>query len=107
MMLYDKDMTYKANKPRGRQKNPRPKTMDKYFRVQITMPRQLNDWMEDLGSEAKELGGFKLSKTQIVRSLIDALQQVEDKLDLTNVRDEEVLTERILDAFHRGLKKKK
>jgi len=61
----------------------------------------MNDWLETLGSDSRENGGHKLTKCQIVRSLIDALRRVRQRLDIREIKSEETLTKRIIEAFKR------
>ena len=70
-----------------------------YFRIQATMPKEMSDFLRSLGSRCKELDGFKLSKCEIIRSLIMCLQGVHKHLDLIEVRSEEELSKRITAAF--------
>ncbi|MFP4467242.1 MAG: hypothetical protein ACLFP1_09335 [Candidatus Goldiibacteriota bacterium] len=68
-----------------------------YFRVSLTLPKELDDYLESLGSEAKSSGGFKLPKTSIVRAFIRAIMDLE--IDLTGVKEEEQLQSRITAAM--------
>jgi hypothetical protein len=72
-------------------------------RVPVVMPLEMSDYLDELGSEAKRGGGFKLAKTVLIRALIRAMQTVDEKvgLDLTNVTTEEELRDRLLDAYRR------
>ncbi len=78
-----------------------------YFRIQATMPQEMSDFLENLGSTSKKKGGYKLSKCEIIRALISALQSVHGSLDLIEVKSEETLAERIREAFAEAPKKKK
>lgn len=77
-----------------------------YYRVQATMPRELTEWLERLGAKCKALGGYKISKCEIIRSSLEALREVEKHLDVTEVRDEVELKKRILEAFETSRKKR-
>ena len=76
-------------------------------RVPVIMPLDLADYLADLGSEAKRNGGFKLAKTTIIRALIRALLIIDEKvkIDLTGVKDEGRLIERLLDTYSRYRRK--
>ncbi len=89
-------------------KSAQPKLSPKadYFRIQATMPQEMSDYLEALGSRCKKLHGFKLSKCEIIRALISVLQQIHANLDLVEVKSEAVLAERILEAFTKAAKKK-
>ena len=78
-----------------------------YFRVQATMPKAMSDFLEGLGSRCKELDGFKLSKCEIIRSLIMSLQGVHRHLDLVEVKSEKELSKRITAAFKAAQGKRK
>lgn len=66
------------------------------FRINMTLPVELDKVLEDLGSEAREQGGFKLAKTLIVRSLI-RLARILD-VDVSGVKSEEEMLKRLIDA---------
>lgn len=72
-----------------------------YFRVPLTLPKELDIYLQKIGTEAKASGGFKLAKTTIIRALIKTMMDLE--VDLSNVKDEDELKIRVL----RALKKKK
>jgi len=76
-------------------------------RVPVVMPLDLADYLSELGSEAKRGGGFKLAKTTIIKALIRAMKIIDEKakIDLSGVKDEEELKERLLDAYNRYKKK--
>ncbi|HAW60359.1 MAG TPA: hypothetical protein DCW86_02665 [Actinobacteria bacterium] len=67
-----------------------------YLRVPITMPGEMFGYLEDLSLKAKVSGGRKLANTAIVRACINALMKLD--LDVTGVRDEAELMERIMEA---------
>ena len=71
------------------------------------MPLDLADYLSELGSEAKHGGGFKLAKTTIIKALIRAMKTIDEKvkIDLSGVKDEDELKERLLDAYNRFRKK--
>ncbi len=71
-----------------------------YFRVSLTLPKELDDYLEKFGSEAKSKGGFKLAKTTIIRSMIRSMMQL--KVDLKDVKQEEDLEKRIEAAFKKN-----
>ena len=86
-------------------KTPTPKS--EFFRIQATMPQSMSDFLEQLGSTCKKQHGFKLSKCEIIRALIAALQTVHGSIDLIEVKSEETLSERIREAFAKTAPKKK
>jgi hypothetical protein len=71
-----------------------------YFRVSLTLPKELDDFLEKIGSEAKYNGGFKLAKTMIIRAMIRAMMQL--KIDLKNVKLEDELEDRITSALKKN-----
>lgn len=93
----------KQNTPAPKKATPRAD----YFRIQATMPQSQSDYLEALGSKCKQLHGFKLSKCEIIRSLISALQKVHGSLDLVEIKSEEELAERIREAFVKANAKKR
>ncbi|MBL7060517.1 MAG: hypothetical protein ISS13_01635 [Actinobacteria bacterium] len=70
-----------------------------YFRVPITMPSDMVSFLENLGVECRKSGGHKIANTMIVRSLIRLLMGLD--LDISGVKSEEELEERIKDAARR------
>jgi len=70
-----------------------------YFRVPITMPSDMVSFLENLGVECRKSGGHKIANTMIVRSLIRLLISLD--LDISGVKSEEELEERIKDAARR------
>jgi hypothetical protein len=90
----------------SRQKNVKIDS-DTLHRVPVVMPLDLADYLADLGSEAKRNGGFKLAKTTIIRALIRAMLIIDEKvkIDLTGVKEEGQLIDRLLDTYHRYRRK--
>jgi len=68
-----------------------------YFRVPLTLPKELDLFLQKIGTEAKVRGGFKLAKTTIIRALVKAMMELD--VDLVGVKDEEELKRRILNAL--------
>ena len=68
-----------------------------YWRLQLTLPKRMDLFLIRLGERAKESGGFKMRKTQIIRSLIALLQELD--VDVSGVRTEAELKGRILEAM--------
>jgi len=72
-----------------------------YFRVPLTLPKELDVFLQKVGTEARSSGGFKLPKTLIIRSLIKAMRELD--VDVSGIKDEDELKSRVLTA----LKKRK
>ena len=70
-----------------------------YFRVPITMPSGMVSFLENLGIECKRSGGHKVANTEIVRTLIKLLMDLD--IDLSAIKTEEELEARIKDAARR------
>ena len=70
------------------------------FRIPIFLNKQTNDWLYNLGVLMKINGGYKLPKSYIIRSLINALMKL--KINIKNVKTEDELKERIYDAIENG-----
>jgi len=70
------------------------KTKDLSYKVHVPMDKELIQWLENTGIDAKESGGFKLAKSVIVRACVRAVMKL-PTLDLTGVKDEEELAKRI------------
>jgi len=67
-----------------------------YLRVPITMPEDMFSYLENLSLKSKVSGGRKLANTAIVRAAIKTLMQLD--IDVTGVKDEDELKERIMEA---------
>ena len=67
------------------------------FRVPISITKEMEAWLQDLSSRMKSSGGYKLPKSYIIRALLDAAMNL--KIDISQVKTEEELVERILKAI--------
>ena len=67
------------------------------FRVPISITKGMDSWLQDLSSRMKASGGYKLPKSYILRSLIDAIMEL--KVDVIGVKTETELKKRILKAI--------
>ncbi|MDD5236556.1 MAG: hypothetical protein PHU91_02710 [Candidatus Omnitrophica bacterium] len=67
------------------------------FRVPISITKEMESWLQDLSSKMKSSGGYKLPKSYIIRALLDAAMSL--KIDVSQVKTEEELVERILKAI--------
>ncbi|MHB1131260.1 MAG: hypothetical protein ACYC4L_02610 [Chloroflexota bacterium] len=56
------------------------------------------DWLDDKCREARRRGGRAVRKAAVIRALLDVA--IESSLDLTNLRDEFDLRERVRRALH-------
>ena len=70
-----------------------------YFRIPITMPSEMVSFLENLGIECKRSGGHKLANTEIVRTLIRIMMDLD--VDLSGIKTEEELETRIKEAVKR------
>ena len=70
-----------------------------YFRIPITMPSEMVSFLENLGIECKRSGGHKLANTEIVRTLIRMMMDLD--VDLSWIKTEEELEARIKEAAKR------
>lgn len=70
-----------------------------YFRVPITMPSDMVAFLENLGIECKRAGGHKVANTEIVRSLIRLLMDM--NIDLSGIKTEDDLDMKIKEAARR------
>ncbi len=70
-----------------------------YFRVPITMPSSMVSYLENMGIECKRSGGHKVANTEIVRSALRLLMDMD--IDLAAIKSEEELEARIKDAARR------
>ncbi|MBM3709008.1 MAG: hypothetical protein FJW61_01100 [Actinobacteria bacterium] len=63
------------------------------------MPSEMVSFLENLGIECKKSGGHKIANTEIVRSLIRLLMDMD--IDLSRVKTEEELEDRVKEAARR------
>lgn len=75
-----------------------------YIRVNLTLPDELDRVLQDIGSDARAAGGYKLPKTMIMRALVRLLKTLD--FDLSDVKTEDELLERILLANEKEVKPK-
>jgi len=67
------------------------------FRVPISITKEMEAWLQDLSNKMKSSGGYKLPKSYIIRALLDAAMEL--KIDVSGVKSEEELVDRILKAI--------
>ena len=67
------------------------------FRVPISITKEMESWLQDLSSRMKSSGGYKLPKSYIIRALLDAVRNL--KIDVSEVKTEDELVKRILNAI--------
>jgi hypothetical protein len=66
------------------------------FRVPISITKEMEDWLQDLGNQMKSSGGYKLPKSYIIRALLEAAMTF--KIDVCQIKTEEELVKRIKDS---------
>src|ERR1017187_6267343 len=66
------------------------------FRVPISITKEMEDWLQDLGNQMKSSGGYKLPKSYIIRALLEAAMTF--KIDVNEIKTEEELVKRIKDS---------
>ncbi|OGF44719.1 MAG: hypothetical protein A2536_09230 [Candidatus Firestonebacteria bacterium RIFOXYD2_FULL_39_29] len=69
----------------------------KHYRAELTLPEALGKFLVEFGAESKRSGGYNLPKTEIIRALIRVLMKL--NVDVTGVKDEDELVERIMQAI--------
>ncbi len=67
------------------------------FVISLSITKEMDSWLQDLGRKIKESGGYKLPKTYIIRSLLNAAMCL--KIDASGVKSEKELEDRILHAI--------
>lgn len=75
------------------------KDKSKHFRAELTLPESLDSFLSEFGRESRSTGGYKLAKTEIIRALIKVLMKLNKQIDITGVKDEDELVERIMSAI--------
>lgn len=68
--------------------------------VNVTLPNELDEFLQSVGNEARSLGGHKLPKTLILRALARTLRELKlaGHLDLREVRSEQDFMRRLRKA---------
>lgn len=69
------------------------------FRVPISITKEMEIWLQDLSNRMKASGGYKLPKSYVIRSLLDAAMKL--KIDIAGVKTEDELKKRILEAIRK------
>lgn len=67
------------------------------FRVPITITNEMETWLQKLSNTMKSTGGYKLPRSYILRSLINAVMTL--KIDVSGIKTEEELAKRIAEAI--------
>lgn len=67
------------------------------FRIPLSITKEMESWLQSLSSEMKATGGYKLPKSYILRSLINAMMKL--KIDVSGVKTEAELEKRFSDAI--------
>ena len=67
------------------------------FRVPISLNKKANDWLYNLGILMKINGGYKLPKSYIIRSLINAFIKL--NINLKKIKTEKDLEKRIFQSL--------
>jgi len=67
------------------------------FRVPISVTKEMETWLQGLSNEMKASGGYKLPKSYVVRSILNAVMKLD--LDVSNVKTESELIKRFLKAI--------
>lgn len=69
------------------------------FRIPISITKDMESWLQSLSNTMKATGGYKLPKSYVLRSLLNAAMEL--GIDVSGVKTEEELEERILEAIKR------
>jgi len=67
------------------------------FKVHVPMNAELTKWLENIGIDAREQGGFRIPKTTIIKACIRTIMKYD--IDLRKVKTEEDLVKRIEKAI--------
>ena len=68
----------------------------RYRKVTITLPEDLEAFIDDLRRTIREQQGYSLGRTEIIRAAISYLRTI--KIDLREIHDEEELLARLKKA---------
>lgn len=67
------------------------------FRVPILLDKEMYGWLYNLGISMKITGGYKLPKSYIIRSLVNAFMRL--KVNFKNIKTEKDLEKRIFQSL--------
>jgi len=67
------------------------------FRIPVSITKDMESWLQRLSNDMKASGGYKLPKSYVLRSLLNAVMEL--KIDVSGVRTEEELEKRFLKAI--------
>ncbi len=67
------------------------------FQTTFSIGPETDSWFQSLSKEMKATGGYKLPKSFILRSLLNAMKRL--KVDVSGVKTEEELEVRFLEAI--------
>ena len=73
------------------------------FRLPISITKETEIWLQKLSNNMKSTGGYKLPKSYVIRGLLEAAMEVDNKLkiDVAGVKTEDEFTKRMLNATKR------
>lgn len=77
------------------------KESGRLFRTSLTIPKELDSFLHELGIEMRENNGYKLPKTEIIRGLIRANKIIFENgsLDIEGIKSEDEFAKRLLEAY--------
>ena len=67
------------------------------FRIPVSISKDTESWLQTLSNEMKATGGYKLPKSYLLRSLLNAVMKL--KVDVSGVKTETELEKRFSDAI--------
>ena len=70
-------------------------------RTTLTLPHALNEYLRGVSTRCRREGGRHMDRTQIVRSLVRALRDLERQVDWAGIGDEDELARRLTAGFRR------
>jgi hypothetical protein len=74
------------------------------IRIPITITPEIEKWLEDLRTEMRKSGGYKLPKSYIMRSILDAMMDLE--IDVIGTKTEKELKIKISESVEKYKKRK-
>ncbi|OPX21458.1 MAG: hypothetical protein B1H03_06570 [Planctomycetales bacterium 4484_113] len=79
--------------------------LDDMHRIPASFTKDMMEWLDKVARDAKFSGGASLRITQILRALVKAGMKLD--VDVSGVKDEEELLDRIIAAIQKKGKKKR
>jgi len=78
-----------------------PGNIENFVKTTIPMPQRMVKFLHDLGIEARTGNGRVMAKTDIIRAVVEVLEEIDKKvkIDLSGTRTQDEIKDRIKEAI--------